>query len=111
MMTRVAREALARDQPAPQIFRLARLAGIARLTGRLDRSPALNRVPLSGFHWGIRFQSPQYLALFTRWFDDLWASIPDSYPIYWRNGFNHSAIDRIRRELQTTESAQARQIA
>jgi len=49
----------------------------------------------AGFHWGIRFQSPQYLALFTRWFDDLWASIPDSYLIYSRSGFDQSAIEVI----------------
>jgi len=54
----------------------------------------------AGYRWGVWFQGPQYLALFERWFDDLWASIPDSYLIYSRNGFNQSAIDRIRKELQ-----------
>jgi hypothetical protein len=65
----------------------------------------------AGLRWGVWFQSPQYLALFTRWFDDLWASIPDNYVIYSRNGFNESAIDRIRQELAAIESSQARQSA
>jgi len=35
---------------------------------------------------------PQYRVFFERWFDDLWASIPDSYLVYSRNGFTKSAI-------------------
>ena len=61
------------------------------------------------FHWGFWFQGPQYRALLERWFDDLWASIPDSYLIYSRNGFNETAIERIRKELEALEAAQARQ--
>jgi hypothetical protein len=64
-----------------------------------------------GLRWGVRFQGPQYLVLFQRWFDDLWASIPDSYLIYSRNGFNENAIDRIRKELAAPESAPVRQTA
>ncbi len=63
----------------------------------------------AGLRWGVRFQGPQYLPLFERWFDDLWSSIPDIYLIYSRSGFNQSAIDRIRKELETLESKQARQ--
>ena len=63
----------------------------------------------AGLRWGVRFQGPQYLPLFERWFDDLWASIPDSYLIYSRNGFNQSAIDLIRKQLEAQESSQARQ--
>jgi hypothetical protein len=55
--------------------------------------------------WGVLFQGPQYLVLFQRWFDDLWASIPDSYLVYSRDGFNENAIDRIRKELEAPESA------
>ena len=47
----------------------------------------------TAFRWGVHYQGPQYLPLFARWFDELWASIPDSYLIYSRNGFNQSAID------------------
>jgi hypothetical protein len=65
----------------------------------------------AGLRWGVWFQSPQYLVLFERWFDDLWASIPDSYLAYSRTGFNQSAIDRIRMELEAAESSQAPQTA
>jgi len=30
------------------------------------------------YRWGLWFHGPQYTALFARWFDDLWASIPDT---------------------------------
>ena len=59
----------------------------------------------AGFRWGMRFQSPQYHALFSRWFDDVWASIPDSYLIYSRNGLSPSAIDLIRKELGAVEAS------
>jgi hypothetical protein len=65
----------------------------------------------AGLRWGVSFQGPQYLVLFQRWFDDLWATIRDSYLIYSRNGYNESAIDRIRKEFQALESAPARQTA
>jgi hypothetical protein len=60
----------------------------------------------TALRWGVHYQGPQYLPLFARWFDELWASIPDSYLIYSRNGFNQSAIDRIKTELEAVESAQ-----
>lgn len=59
--------------------------------------------------WGIWFRGPQYRAFFERWFDDLWASIPDSYLLYSRNGFNKNAINRMRKELEEIASAQVRQ--
>jgi hypothetical protein len=198
-MARVLREALARDQQAPQILRVARLAGVQARLSSLEEDPDLAaewrewvsamlaftltpgsppdgrgrrwsvrflqafvtldnfdrsldqliRPILAGkpsnfeykvlvraraeamlspglitdhdvvttfddntaFRWGVWFQGPQYLPLFARWFDELWASIPESYLIYSRNGFNQSAIDRIRKELETMESGQARQTA
>ena len=61
------------------------------------------------FHWGFLFRGPQYRALLERWFDDLWANIPESYVIYSRNGFNDSAIDRIRKELGALEASQVGQ--
>ena len=65
----------------------------------------------AAFRWGVWFQGAQFVALLERWVDDLWASIPDSYLIYSRNGFNENAIDRIRKELEALESAPARQTA
>jgi hypothetical protein len=61
--------------------------------------------------WGLLFQNPQYLAHFERWFDDLWATIPDSYLVYSRDGVDQSAIERISKELEAFEGAQARQPA
>jgi hypothetical protein len=58
-----------------------------------------------GLRWGVLFQGSQYLILFQRWFDDLWGSIPDSYLVYSRNGFNENAIDQIRKEFEAPESA------
>ena len=54
----------------------------------------------AAYRWGVRFQGPQYLTLFERWFDDLWAGIPDNYLVYSHRGFNQSAIDLIRKELE-----------
>jgi hypothetical protein len=65
----------------------------------------------AGLRWGVWFQGPQYLTLFERWFDDLWATIPDRYLIYSRNGFSQSAVDLIRKELGALESAPTRQTA
>lgn len=58
--------------------------------------------------WGVWFQGPQYLALFERWFDDLWAGVPESYLVYSRSAFNQTAIDRIRKELEAVEASPAR---
>ena len=65
----------------------------------------------AAYRWGVRFQGPQYLTLFERWFDDLWAGIPDNYLVYSHRGFNQSAIDLIRNELETLRPSQARQTA
>ena len=70
----------------------------------LDEDGANNR-------WGFRFQGRQYVAVFARWFDDLWASIPESYLVSWRNGVNQQALDRIRKELEAAESAGERRTA
>jgi hypothetical protein len=61
--------------------------------------------------WGIWFRGPQHRAFFERWFDDLWASILESYLLYSRNGFNENAISRIRKEFEEIEAAQTRQSA
>jgi hypothetical protein len=193
-MARVLREALSRDQPTPQILRVARLAGVQARVSSLEEDPDLAaewrdwvsamlaftltpgtppdgrarrwsvrfiqayvtldnfdrlldqllRPILAGkpsnfeykvlvrarteamispglitdrevvtsfddntaFRWGVHYQGPQYLPLFARWFDELWASFPNSYLIYSRNGFNQCAIDRIKTELEAVESAQ-----
>jgi hypothetical protein len=65
----------------------------------------------AGLRWGVWFQGPQYLALFQRWFDDLWASIPDRYLVYSSKGFNQNAIDLIRKELELTATTTDRQTA
>jgi hypothetical protein len=59
--------------------------------------------------FALLLRGDQYVSVFARWYDELWASIPDSYLIYSRNGFNESAVDRSRKELAAIESAQARQ--
>jgi hypothetical protein len=63
------------------------------------------------FRWGVWFQGPQFVALLERWFDDQWASISDSYLVYSRNGFNESAVDRTRKELEALEGTPVRQTA
>lgn len=62
----------------------------------LDDDSANNR-------WGVRFRSPQYVAVFARWFDELWASIPEAYLIQSRSGVDERALKRIREELEATE--------
>ncbi len=57
----------------------------------------------SSFRWGFRFQGQQHRALLERWFDDLWANIPDAYRIYSRRGFSEESIGRIRNELEAIE--------
>ncbi|HVN88345.1 MAG TPA: hypothetical protein VMT61_00885 [Candidatus Binataceae bacterium] len=61
----------------------------------------------SSFRWGFRFQGQQHRALLERWFDDLWANIPDTYRIYSRRGFSDDAIERVRTELAAIEKPQA----
>jgi hypothetical protein len=43
--------------------------------------------------WGVRFRSPQYVAVFARWFDELWASIPEAYLIQSRSGVDEKALE------------------
>jgi len=59
----------------------------------------------SSFKWGLGFHGEHYRALLARWFDDLWASIPDSYLIYSRGGFNEDVVERIRKELASMEAS------
>jgi hypothetical protein len=49
---------------------------------------------------GFLFQGRQYVAVFARWFDDMWANIPDARLVYSRSGLNQKALDRIRKELE-----------
>ena len=58
----------------------------------------------ASFRWGLALQGAQYVTLFTRWFDDRWFAIPDSYLIYSRNGLNQKALDRIRKELEAAQA-------
>jgi hypothetical protein len=51
------------------------------------------------------------VPVFARWFDDLWASISDTYVIYSRSGLNQKALDRIRKELEAADAAPKRGIA
>lgn len=61
--------------------------------------------------WGFLFRGSQYVAVFARWFDELWASIPDTYLILSRSGFDQKALDRIRSELEAAEAASDRRSA
>jgi hypothetical protein len=61
--------------------------------------------------WGLLLQGPQYVAVFARWFDELWASIPDTYLVYSRSGTNLAALDRIRQELEAVEASRERRTA
>ena len=65
----------------------------------------------SPLRWGLALQGHQYVTLFTRWFDDRWSAIPDSYLIYTRNGLNQKALDKIRKELEAAEASGERQTA
>jgi hypothetical protein len=77
-----------------------------------DREVVMTFEDVAGpFQWGFWFQGPRYRTLVERWFDDLWASIPDRYVIYSRDGFNQSTIDRIRNELEAAETASVRQLS
>jgi hypothetical protein len=58
----------------------------------------------AALRWGVLFEGRQYAGLFARWFDDLWASIPDAYLVYSRSGLNQKAIDLVRKELEAAES-------
>jgi hypothetical protein len=54
------------------------------------------------WNWGFLFQGISYTALFQRWFDDIWASVPDTNLVYSRNGYNQKTFDQIRKELEVT---------
>jgi hypothetical protein len=65
----------------------------------------------AAYRWGFVFQGHQYVAIFARWFDELWAGIPDGYLIGTRGGLNQQALDRIRKELEAVEAASDRRSA
>ncbi|MGH7865063.1 MAG: hypothetical protein ACREQB_08740 [Candidatus Binataceae bacterium] len=49
-------------------------------------------------HWSIRFRGPQYAALFSRWFDELW-QLPEAYTVYARDGINQQGLEQVRQKL------------
>jgi hypothetical protein len=61
----------------------------------------------ANLRWGVLFRGEQYRAIFGRWLDQLWSSIPDTKLLYSRAGFNQKAMDLVRKELEALESAQA----
>lgn len=65
----------------------------------------------TAFRWGFLFRGVQHVSLLTRWFDDLWASIPDSRIVYSRNGANEKALNRIRMEIEAEKTTELPQIA
>jgi hypothetical protein len=65
----------------------------------------------ASYRWGFLFQGRQYVAVFARWFDELWAGLPDSHLVYSRTGANEKALDRVRKELEAAETASDRRTA
>jgi hypothetical protein len=55
------------------------------------------------FRWGVHFRGERYRAVFGRWLDELWASIPDAHLLYSRGGLNQLPLDLVRRELEAAE--------
>lgn len=62
----------------------------------------------AAFRWGLVLEGGRYAAPFARWFDDLWANLPNTHLVCSRNGINQNALDHIRTELEAIESSQAR---
>lgn len=62
----------------------------------------------ASYRWGFLFQGRQYVTVFARWFDELWAGIPDRYLVGSRSGVNQKALDRIRMELEAAEGRRDR---
>jgi hypothetical protein len=58
----------------------------------------------ANFRWGIQVQGRKTSTFFVQWFDDLWASMPDTHLVYWRKGLNQQALDLIHKELEALES-------
>jgi hypothetical protein len=58
----------------------------------------------SSYRWGLVLQGRQYVALFSRWFDDRWAATPDRYQIYGRGLLNQNAVEQFRKELESAEA-------
>jgi hypothetical protein len=59
------------------------------------------------WNWGLLFQGRQYASFFARWFDDMWASIPDTQMICSHGKLNQTALDRIRKELEALEATRS----
>jgi hypothetical protein len=58
--------------------------------------------------WGFLFQGRQYVAVFARWFDELWASISDDYLVESRGEVNQKAVSEIGKELEAATGAHNR---
>ena len=54
---------------------------------------------------GFSLSGPTVCNGLLTWFDELWASIPDSYRFYSRAGINEAVIERTRKELEDAETA------
>ncbi len=73
-----------------------------------DRDVIMSLDDASGvYNWGVLFQGRQYAAAFSRWFDDLWSNVPDTYQLYSRAGFNQRGFEQIKARLATIDHDQA----
>jgi len=84
---------LVRTRSRPEAVLTANLITDRDVIVTLDDDSARSR-------WGFLFQGRQYVTLFSRWFDELWASIPDTYRFYSRAGLNEAVIEGTRKELE-----------
>jgi hypothetical protein len=57
----------------------------------------------AAFRWGFVLDGAHYATLFARWFDDLWANLPNTHLVCSRNGINQNALDLVRREVEAAE--------
>jgi hypothetical protein len=95
-----------------KIFSKPRVQSLLSPQTITDRDTALIFDDASAaFRWGLVLEGVQYASLFARWFDDLWASVPDSYIMYSRKGLDQKALELLRREIAAIEAAQAGQTA
>ncbi len=49
--------------------------------------------------FALLLRGEQYVSVFSHWYDELWASIPNTQLVYSRSGLDEKAIDRIRAQL------------
>jgi hypothetical protein len=93
-----------------KIFAKLRVQSLLSPQTITDRDTALVFDDASAaFRWGLMLEGVQYASLFARWFDDLWASVPDTHLVYSRKGLDQQALDLLRSEIAAIEAAQVRQ--